>query len=271
MIEARHSWHIPGLCSASFSPKRRRGEKESLTPPAASSSPQTDMKLKKLVSPAKFKGAWDKPTGSCCRFWAGCCCLLWIMHIFASLRVSRVSPFFWEKWWITSFALSASVREIARLCTMNVFFSAFWSSNNTDPSWIKRAIIKTLQRRKKSIYYLHSASERLALPKLVSVRWNLLRHPCWKGQQEKISGHVSYLSRSYRDLMTTKVHFQTFRQLKRAKQRIFSTSIPFWVPRLAPQSIASGSSLLAPVRCGVGLVLIIKHMERDRTKVYGSS
>lgn len=116
---------IPGLCSASFSPKRRRGEKESLTPPAASSSPQTDMKLKKLVSPAEFKGARDKPTGSCCRFWTSCCCLLWIMHIFASPRVSRVSPLFWEKWWITSFALSASVRENVRLCAMNVFFLGF--------------------------------------------------------------------------------------------------------------------------------------------------
>lgn len=84
-----------------FFPKAPQRWERKPDPPAASSSPQTDMKLKKLVSPAEFKGARDKPTGSCCRFWAGCCCLLWIMHIFASPRVSRVSPFFWEKWWIT--------------------------------------------------------------------------------------------------------------------------------------------------------------------------
>lgn len=48
-----------------FPEKLSKGEEESVTPPAALSSLQKDLKLKKLVSLTEFKGVQDKSAGKC--------------------------------------------------------------------------------------------------------------------------------------------------------------------------------------------------------------
>lgn len=60
----QNSW-VPSLCCAVFPEKLSKGEEESVTPPAALSSLQKDLKLKKLVSLTEFKGVQDKSAGKC--------------------------------------------------------------------------------------------------------------------------------------------------------------------------------------------------------------
>lgn len=66
--------------------------KKKVWPPTASSSPQKNLKLKKLVSLAEFKGVQDKSTGSCWCFEHVVVALLDRAHLLVLLSISRASP-----------------------------------------------------------------------------------------------------------------------------------------------------------------------------------
>lgn len=71
-------------------PKSSAEVKKKAWPPTASSSLQKDLKLKKLVSLAEFKGVRDKSTGSCWCFEQVVVAFLDHAHLLALLSISRV-------------------------------------------------------------------------------------------------------------------------------------------------------------------------------------
>lgn len=85
----QHSWGFQ-VYVVLFSLKPGRGEEESLTPPTDSSGLQKDLKLKKLVSQAEFKGVQDKSTGKCWCFEQILVVFLDDAHLLALLSISRV-------------------------------------------------------------------------------------------------------------------------------------------------------------------------------------